>query len=191
MHNLEEIINGCKEGDAPMQRELYNRYSPRFYSLCRRYAKDDEMADYALLDGFLTIFKNIDKYRGDGSFEGWMQKIFLRKIIHSYRKQNKYKTTFETISTANTLEEHHFYEVVDLDQRLDVNDALIESLRTLSAIQQTIFNMIAVDGYTFKNVADILNKKESTIKYHYYNACDIVKSMMIEKLGKKYIKSIL
>ena len=103
MDNLERVIEGCKNGDAKMQRELYQRYSPRFYALCRRYSNDDEMANSALVDGFLTVFQSIGSYRGEGSFEGWMHKIFLRKIVHVYRKNNKYRTTIESVSIPESV----------------------------------------------------------------------------------------
>ena len=58
-------------------------------------------------------------------------------------------------------------------------------------MQQTVFNMVAVDGYTFKSVAEITKQGESTVKYHYYNACDKMKSLIIERLGEGYIKNLI
>ena len=55
-----------------MQKELYDRFSARFYALCCRYAPDDDIAKELLVDGFMTIFSEIGNYRGDGAFEGWM-----------------------------------------------------------------------------------------------------------------------
>ena len=70
MIQIEDIIEGCRNGDKAMQKELYERYNRRFYAFCRRYATDDESAYEILVDGFITIYKNIDNYKGDGSFEG-------------------------------------------------------------------------------------------------------------------------
>ena len=72
MKKLEEVIEGCKRGDKLSQKELYDRYSSRYFVFCRRYAADDESAKDILIDGFLAVFQSVDTYSGTGSFEGWM-----------------------------------------------------------------------------------------------------------------------
>ena len=149
MNELEDVIEGCRRGDAAMQKELYDRYSPRFFALCCRYAPDDFIAKEMLIDGFMTIFSSIDKYRGDGAFEAWMRVIMLRRVVANYRRNRKYR---ETLPIEESVE-------VSLptghpEHNIDVRDALREALRLLNEKERTAFNLVAVEKYTFNDAAD-------------------------------------
>src|SRR5882762_10127782 len=77
----DDIINGCLNKDRKMQEILYHRFSSKMYTVCLRYCKDVEDAQDLLQDGFVKIFRNLDKYRGEGSFEGWIRRIFVNTSI--------------------------------------------------------------------------------------------------------------
>jgi RNA polymerase sigma-70 factor (ECF subfamily) len=71
-HNITEsdLIQGCIIGERRMQEELYNRFSSKMYAVCLRYAGNGEDAQDILQDGFVKIYKNLSRFRGEGSFEG-------------------------------------------------------------------------------------------------------------------------
>src|SRR5258707_12866063 len=77
------------EGNRRMQEELYRRFSPRMYAVCLRYAANAEEAADILQEGFIKIFKKLDSFRGEGSFEGWVRRIFVNTAIEQSRR-NKY-----------------------------------------------------------------------------------------------------
>lgn len=70
---LEEIIEGCRRGNAEARRELYVRYGSPMYGVIRRYVSDASTAEDLLHDGFVTLYTRIGDYRGDGPFEGLVQ----------------------------------------------------------------------------------------------------------------------
>ena len=73
----EQIILGCKDRQGKAQRQLYELVAGRMMGICLRYSKDDEEAKDLLQEGFIKVFQQIDAIRGEGSFEGWIKKIFI------------------------------------------------------------------------------------------------------------------
>ena len=180
MKKLEEVIEGCRRGDRLAQKELYDRYSSRFNAFCRRYAADDETAKDILIEGFLDVFQCVGKYRGDGSFEGWMQTIFLRKAISFYRRNARRMQ--DTVSIDNR--DFDMASSVDVYMQIDVRDALIEAIRELSDEERVVFNLVAVEGSSLNEAAKEIGIPESTVKTRYYRALRIVRSLIEKRLGK-------
>ena len=83
-----QIIEGCKRGDRKFQEILYHQFSSKLFAICWRYAANSEAAQDLLQDGWVKVFNNIDKFRGDGSFEGWLKRIFVNTSIESFRKKS-------------------------------------------------------------------------------------------------------
>jgi RNA polymerase sigma factor (sigma-70 family) len=81
-----DLIRGCIAKNRKMQEILYRRYSPKMFALCLRYSSNSDDAQDLLQEGFIKVFKYLDKYRFDGSFEGWMRKIFVNTSIAYIRR---------------------------------------------------------------------------------------------------------
>src|SRR6186997_3356147 len=86
-HTEEQIIKGCVKGEPKHQQLLYNMLSGKMFSVCLRYANDYNAAQDLLQEGFVKVFRNIEKFRGEGSFEGRVRRIFINTAIEHYRKQ--------------------------------------------------------------------------------------------------------
>ena len=182
MDNLERVIEGCRCGDEAMQRELYRMYSPRFYALCRRYTSDDELAREALVEGFLEVFNSVNNFRSEGSFEGWMQTIFIRKAVRVFGRERRRQ------NVEVGIEEREFvFTPRDIGTQIDIREALVAALRSLSEKERKVFNLVAIEQYTLVETAEILSLPESTVKTQYYRAQRIMKKKLTKKLGKNYI----
>ena len=88
-HTISEsdLIEGCIRGERKMQHELYQRFASKMYGVCLRYAGSAEEAEDVLQEGFIKVFNKIGSFRGDGSFEGWIRRIFVNTAIEHYRKK--------------------------------------------------------------------------------------------------------
>ena len=75
--NEQQLIEGCINGDRRMQEEFYKVFSPRMFPICLRYANDYYQAEDMLQEGFIRAYANLQKFRNEGSFEGWMKKIVV------------------------------------------------------------------------------------------------------------------
>lgn len=170
---LEQIINGCQNGDERARRELYERYGSTFYGVVRRYVRDTSTAEDLFHDGFVTLFTRITDYRGEGSFEGWCRRIFVNTVLSHFRKKNP-------LSSAE--------EVDNLGLRKVTEPTAIEELSAgeikkcvdrLPAGYKTVFNLHAVDGYSYTEIAEMLDISENTARSQYMRA----RTRLMEMIG--------
>ena len=158
-HTISEsdLIKGCLEGDRRAQEYLYQRFSPKMYGVCLRYAGKAEDAQDILQDGFVKIFKNLHMYRGEGSFEGWIRRIFVNTAIEHYRRQvNLYPVTenHENLLEAKELSAFDSLSVKDL----------MKIIQQLSPGYRTVFNLYVIEGYSHKEIAEMVGISEGTSK---------------------------
>jgi RNA polymerase sigma factor (sigma-70 family) len=166
-----DLISGCIEGNRRMQEELYRRFSPRMYAVCLRYATSSEEAEDILQEGFIKIFKKLDSYRGDGSFEGWIRRIFVNTAIEHFRRRRYLQPVTEK---EESTVEGKYLSVLDSLAEKDI----LELIRQLSPGYRTVFNMYVVEGYTHKEIGDMLGISEGTSKSQLSRAKVILQDMV-------------
>ncbi|MDF2384326.1 RNA polymerase sigma factor [Nostoc ellipsosporum NOK] len=159
------------EGDRRMQEELYRRLSPRMYAVCLRYASNAEEAEDILQESFIKVFRKLDSYRGDGSFEGWVRRIFVNTAIEHFRRKKYLQPVTE--KEENTIEGKY---VSVLDQ-LGEKD-ILELITQLSPGYRTVFNMYVVEGYSHKEIGEMLGISEGTSKSQLSRAKVILQDMV-------------
>jgi RNA polymerase sigma factor (sigma-70 family) len=170
-----DIINGCLNKDRKMQEMLYHRFSSKMYAVCLRYCKDAEDAQDLLQDGFIKIFKNLEKFRGEGSFEGWIRRIFVNTSIEHFRKSVK---KFSVTDSQEVTVEDPSWNALDNLAEKDV----IKMIQELSPGYRQVFNMYVIEGYAHKDIGEILGISEGTSKSQLARAKAILKKMVEEKL---------
>lgn len=173
-----DLIQGCLNGDRKMQGLLYHRFSPKMYAVCLRYSGNTDDAQDLLQEGFIKIFRNLEKYRGDGSFEGWIRRIFINTSIEHYRKKvNLFKVT----DIKDTNVEDKEWTVLDNLAEKDI----IKMIHELSPGYRAVFNMHVIEGYSHKEIGDILGINEGTSKSQLARAKVVLKKMVENKLSKE------
>ncbi len=172
-----DLIRGCIAGERRMQEILYQRFSPKMYAVCLRYANKTEDAQDILQDGFVKVFKNLHMFRGEGSFEGWIRRIFVNTAIEHYRRQvNLYPVTE---GHENVLEAK---EVSVMDS-LSMKD-LMSVIQELSPGYKTVFNLYAIEGYTHKEIAEMIGISEGTSKSQLARAKGILQNIIRTRLSQ-------
>lgn len=169
-----ELIKGCISGDRKMQELLYNRHSPKMYAVCLRYSNNADDAQDLLQEGFIKVFRNLEKFRGDGSFEGWMRRIFVNTSIEEYRRKTK----------LTTVSEPKEYNIEDTEWNALDNIAekdIIKIVQQLSPGYRQVFNMYVIEGYSHKEIAEILGINEGTSKSQLARARVILQKMVEEQ----------
>lgn len=166
-----DLIEGSIRGDRRMQRELYNRFAPKMYGVCLRYAANAEEAEDILQEGFIKVFKKAGSFRGEGSFEGWIRRIFVNTAIEHYRKKIYLQPITE--HEASTVE-GKYLSVLDSLAEKDI----IKLVQQLSPGYRTVFNMYVVEGYTHKQIAEQLGISEGTSKSQLSRAKQILQDMV-------------
>lgn len=170
----QELIRGCANGERKSQELLYARYSSKMYAICYRYTKDLHQAEDVLQDGFVKVFRNIHKFRGDGSFEGWVKRIFINTSIEHYRKAVAMYpiTDFENVTVPPI--NNHILEKIAAEELMKMVQQLADGYRT-------IFNLYVVEGYPHGEIAKMLNISEGTSKSQLARARYILQKMIKQR----------
>jgi len=171
-----DLIQGSVEGNREIQEVLYHRFSPKMYAVCLRYSGNAVDAQDLLQEGFIKVFKNLSKFRGDGSFEGWMRKIFLNTSIEHYRKKVNMLSVTETQEV--TIEDKEWNVLDNLAEK-----DIISMIHELSPGYRVVFNMHVIEGYSHKEIADILGINEGTSKSQLARAKGVLKKMVENRLN--------
>jgi RNA polymerase sigma factor (sigma-70 family) len=174
-YNEQEIISGCIDGKRISQKMLYDHYASKMLGVCMRYAKDRAEAEDMLQEGFIKVFQNISRFKNEGSFEGWIRRIMVFTAINMF----KYRT-------------RKFQENLDMEgYDAPYDDHVVEKIAAkeiVALIQQmpegyrVIFNLYAIEGYTHKDIGQMLGIAEGTSKSQYARA----RQYMQQVLAKHY-----
>lgn len=158
---IQDSINGCPK----MQKSLYNMFASKMYLVCLRYTNNNTTdAEDILQDGFVKIFKNLHKFRNDGSFEGWIRTIITRTALSHIRENNKKMISYNT----ELLHAVKDSETSILD-RLAERD-ITNMVTKLPPGYRKIFMMYVIEGYNHREIATILNCSEGTSKSQLYRS---------------------
>jgi hypothetical protein len=83
----DDLIKGCINGNAHIEYALYKTYASKLFAVALRYTHIEADAEDVLQNAFVDIYKNIGKFKYQGSFEGWLRKIVARTAINCFKKQ--------------------------------------------------------------------------------------------------------
>ena len=151
-----KLIESCIKGDRAAQKVIYDRLAPRMFPVCIRYVGERELAEDVLQDGFVTLFTRLDSYKGEGSFEGWARKIFVTTALMELRRKDALKMS-EDLETVRGMKA----EATTQLQNIGYKD-LMKLITQLPPGFRTVFNMYAIEGYSHKEIGDILGISETT-----------------------------
>lgn len=169
-YSEKEIIKGCKKNSRKFQEILYLNYFDKMYGMCIRHTSDANIAMSVLNDGFIKVYKNIGKYRFEGSFEGWIRKIVYNSICDYYRKSSNNQKFIEIEDRTLTSDILNILEY----------EEIIELVNTLSESSRRVFIMHAVEGYTHREIAEKENISISTSKWNLAKAKRKLKQLITE-----------
>ena len=164
--SLDQLIDNCKKNDTKAQSQLYKLFSSKLFSLCLKYSRNYAEAEDNLQDSFVTIFKKVSQYNHKGSFEGWMKRVTINTALQRYRD----KGVFNIINEENI--EDTTVEVEDDDISMDY---LLSIIQELPDRYRLVFNLYVLDGYSHKEVSNMLNIATGTSKSNLARARLILK----------------
>ena len=163
-----------------MQQLLYENLSPKMYGVCLRYAGNENDANDILQEGFIKVFKNLQKFRNDGSFEGWIRTIITRTAL-GYIKQEKRNTISFCSENLQTLKDENPNVLGKLAEK-----DIIKIVTVLPKGYRKIFIMYVIEGYNHREIAAILNCTEGTSKSQLSRARIILQQQVLKLEGFGY-----
>lgn len=172
-----DLIKGCIAGDRRMQEELYARFAPKMYAVCLRYANSADDAQDLLQEGFIKVYRNLHRFRAEGSFEGWIRRVFVNTSIEHFRKKST-KMSMVTDKEENTIEDADITALHKLAEK-----DIINIIQELSPGYRTVFNLYVVEGYSHKEIGELLGISEGTSKSQLARAKGVLQKKITQYLS--------
>lgn len=151
-----KLITDCLDGDRTAQKQLFDMFAPLMLSVCLRYVGDRQTAEDLVQDGFVTLFTKLGSYKGEGSFEGWVRRIFINTSLMYLRKKDALKMS-DDLENARGLSSEMSTQMEDIGYK-----ELMKLITELPPGFRTVFNMYVIEGYSHKEIAEELGITETT-----------------------------
>jgi len=161
---LKELIHDCITGKRTAHTRLYYQFAATMFSICLRYSSSRQEAEDLLQDGFIKVYESLKQYRFEGSFEGWMRRIFVNQALQRIRKKSP-------LHALVSLENDRIDEPVSDEAfaKLEAKE-LMALLQSLPTSYRLVFNLYVFEGYQHKEIAAMLSISEGTSKSNLYDA---------------------
>ena len=152
---LDNLINECKQGNTKAFEQIYRLLSPKIFAVCLKYSRSYEEAQDNLQEGFLLLFEKINQFNFKGSFEGWAKRVIINYILQQYRKQNILEIVSESFAEV---------EEVEIEEESVSLEFLTRIIQELPDRYRLVFNLYVMDGYSHKEIAEMLDINIGTSK---------------------------
>lgn len=151
-----ELIQACRKGRRKAQQKLFDTYSPKMNGVLLRYLRSKEDREDVLIEAFFKVFDHLDKFRGEGSFEGWIRRIVVNEALMFLRRQHNFNMTLEIADFDQPVR-------MKVVERLAAQD-ILGLMEELPTGYRTVFNLYVIEGYKHREIAELLGISINTSK---------------------------
>ena len=176
---LDQLIQDCQKNSIRAQEQLYKLLAPKMFAACLKYSRNRADAEDNLQDGFLLIFQKIGQFQFKGSFEGWAKRVMINNVLQRYRSEGIFELVSENIPDVAD---------VEIESESISMDYLVGIIQELPDRYRMVFNLYVIDGYSHKEIAEMLSITDGTSKSNLARARIILKEK-IEALQGNSIPS--
>ena len=175
-----ELLQACIANKRRAQNELYKQCYGIMLSVCFRYEKNKDDAEFLLNKAFYKILTHLESYQDNVPFEAWIRRITINTAIDEYRKNQRSKIDYvEEPMKSSPLSDMDYNEA---DKKFDA-DELLAMVQQLPPASQKVFNLYVIEGYNHREIGDQLDMSEGTSKWHLSNARKKLKAMMTKLMN--------
>ncbi len=170
----DDLVAACIRKERWAQKVLYEEYYPRMMGLCLRYAGNQDEALDILHEGFIKVFKNMHRYEPGTSLSSWIRRIMVNTAIDYYRKMVRRRT--EDIDMA------YHVDAGDVDALSQMSEQeILEAIQELTPAYRAVFNLYVIEGYSHKEIAELLDITESTSRSNLVKARLRLQAILTER----------
>jgi RNA polymerase sigma factor (sigma-70 family) len=173
---LEQLIRDCQQNKLKAQEQLYRLLASKLFSVCLKYSRNYADAEDNMQDGFLLIFKKIGQYQFKGSFEGWAKRVMINNVLQKYRSEGVFELVSENIPDQPE---------VEIETESVSMEFLVNIIQELPDRYRMVFNLYVMDGFSHKEIADMLTITTGTSKSNLARARMILKEKIEAQQGIK------
>lgn len=169
------------QNDRGGQLRIYQLFSPVLYGICLKYMKNEDDAKDVFQEAFVLVFQKISQYKFEGSFEGWMKRIFINKLIEALNKKKK-ETFFLDVfdPEKDIIEEEEAMEIIPISQ-----EKLLEYIQALPDQYRMVFNLYVFEKMKHREIAVLLHISEGTSKSNLNRAKGILQKKILTVINCK------
>ncbi|MDQ3535134.1 MAG: sigma-70 family RNA polymerase sigma factor [Bacteroidota bacterium] len=169
----DSLLEGCLKQSSKAQQAVYELYAPKMFAVCKRYIKENTQAEDILVVGFMKVFEKIGQFQKQGSLEGWIRKIMVNECLSYIRKNKNMYLEVE----LDKVDREPDYQM--LQNILEEQD-LLSMIDKLPTGYKTIFNLYAIEGFSHKEIAEMLQINENTSKSQLSRARAHLQKLLLE-----------
>lgn len=173
--DLIELIDRCKAQERRAQRDLYARFSPMLYSVALRYTNTRADAEDVLQDAWVKIYKHLNSFSRNHSFEGWIRRIVVNTAITHYRRNLKHAHHADINDVYATPRDLEAFKELDFTR-----EELEKAIAQLPTGYGLVFKMYIIDGYKHKEIAEQLGIDVNTSKSQLSRARSYLQRVLAE-----------
>jgi RNA polymerase sigma factor (sigma-70 family) len=180
----DQLLDGCLRDNRVAQEALYKKYASTMFGICLRYAVDRPQAEDIMQEGFVKVFTHIKQFRREGSFEGWMKRIFVNTAIEWLRKNTVMNQMLDVeVTPLNRVQPDDFHKLSAKD--------LMAFIQSLAPGYRTVFNLYAIEGFSHKEIGEMLGISEGTSKSQFARARYMLEKIVLNAQKPAYAAAVL
>ncbi|KAF2518941.1 sigma-70 family RNA polymerase sigma factor [Flavobacterium salilacus subsp. salilacus] len=171
---IEQLIKDCQKNNIKAQEQLYRLFAPKLFAVCLKYSRNYEDAQDNMQDGFLLLFRKIEQFQFKGSFEGWARRLMVNNVLQKYRSEGVFELVSENMPEGAE---------VEIESDSVSMDFLLSIIQELPDRYRMVFNLYVTDGYSHKEIAEMLGITIGTSKSNLSRARLILKEKIEAQEG--------
>lgn len=176
---LQLLIEGCRNGNSMSQKKLYEYFYGYAMNIGLRYGKNKQEALEIINDGFLKVFKNINRYDSAYPFKGWLHRVIVNAGIDYYRSHKN------QISFLELTEGYHPLESPETFPAVSPNENMLPIIQELTPAYRVVFNLYVMEEYKHHEIAELLGISVGTSKSNLARAKARIKQSILKKRNHK------
>lgn len=176
---LQQLISLCIKQDRKAENALYKYCFTKLMPICHKYYKSKDDSVEQLNKTYLKILNNLSKFDENKSFDAWIKTIAVNTIIDEFRVNNKRNALFIDKDYEEAALNYHSFNLNEAEAKLTADDIQVQ-IQKLPDSSKMVFNLFTVDGYSHKEIGEMLCINEGTSKWHLNNARKILKKKLID-----------
>ena len=171
-----EIIQGCLKNESRAYSELYKKYYKKLILTGFKYTKNHQDAEDVVQEGLIKIFKNIEKYSGSGSFEGWMRVVVKNVALKKYVTLRSKNEIYVDLSLFNDSR-----KIDDISHSNVCYKEICKKVEQLPEGYKKVFKLYVLDGFSHDQIGEILKIRPATSRSQFVKA----RRYLIDLMGEK------
>jgi len=189
----EDLVQRAQAGDMAAFEALYREHYPRIYALALRMLRDGRLADELSVEIFARAWESLGSFRGKSAFSTWLHRLGVNQILNYLRTERRRHARITIVADLPEGPDardtpHEPSERLDMDAYArDVSrampDTLIDLERAIAALPDRAREALIlhhVEGYKYREIADLMGTKIGTVKAQIHRACAMIREAMAE-----------